>query len=86
MLLAGEAEIVAAMRLLWDRLKLVVEPSGAVTLAALLRARDRFAGQRIGVILSGGNVDLDVLPWQDARHRDGLAALGPAFQLPGQSA
>jgi threonine dehydratase len=85
-LLADEAAIVAAMRLLWERLKLVVEPSAAVTLAALLRERERLAGKRIGVILSGGNVDLDVLPWQDPRYREGLAALGPAFRIPGQTA
>jgi len=62
-LLASDAEIVAAMRLIWERLKLVVEPSSAVTLAAILRQRERFSGQRVGVILSGGNVDLDQLPW-----------------------
>jgi threonine dehydratase len=62
-LLASEAEIVAAMRLLWERLKQVVEPSGAVALAAVLRDPDRFRGRRVGVILSGGNVDLDGLPW-----------------------
>lgn len=63
MLLASEAEIIAAMRLLWDRLKQVVEPSAAVPLAAILRHGARFRGQRVGVILSGGNVDLDALPW-----------------------
>ncbi|MFN3964270.1 MAG: pyridoxal-phosphate dependent enzyme [Silanimonas lenta] len=68
-LLASDAETVAAMRLLWERLKLVVEPSGAVPLAALLRHRERFAGLRVGIILSGGNVDLDALP--------GLLALAP---------
>ncbi|WP_147653218.1 pyridoxal-phosphate dependent enzyme [Vulcaniibacterium gelatinicum] len=57
-----DAETVAAMRLLWTRLKLVVEPSSAVVLAALHKHRERFAGQRVGVILSGGNVDLDALP------------------------
>jgi threonine dehydratase len=62
-LLASEAEIVAAMRLLFARLKLVVEPSGAVPLAAVLRDRERVAGRRVGVILSGGNVDLDRLPF-----------------------
>jgi threonine dehydratase len=55
----GEADIVAAQRLLWQRLKLVVEPSGAVPLAGLLQAvaadRDRYAHTRVGVILSGGN-------------------------------
>ena len=62
-LLASEEEIVAAMRLLWERLKIVVEPSSAVAFAAVLRERGRFAGQRVGIVLSGGNLDLDALPW-----------------------
>jgi threonine dehydratase len=41
----------------------VVEPSSATVLAALLRYPDRFAGRRVGVVLTGGNVDLDALPW-----------------------
>jgi threonine dehydratase len=53
----------AAMRLLWQRGKQVVEPSSAIALAAVLQQRERFAGLRVGVILSGGNVDLDALPW-----------------------
>lgn len=65
-LLASEAEIVAAMRLMFERLKLVVEPSCAVPLAVILRHREQFAGRRVGVIVSGGNVDLDRLPWQAA--------------------
>ena len=56
--LAGEAEILEAMRLLWERAKLMVEPSGAVPLAVLLAHRLPLAGKRVGVILSGGNVDL----------------------------
>ncbi|MFZ5637759.1 MAG: pyridoxal-phosphate dependent enzyme [Pseudomonadota bacterium] len=59
-----DADTVAAMRLLWERLKLVVEPSGAIAFAAVLRHRERFAGRRVGIVLSGGNVDLDRLPWQ----------------------
>jgi threonine dehydratase len=59
-----DIETLAAMRLLWQCLKLLVEPSSAVALAAILQQRDRFAGQRIGVVLSGGNVDLDALPWE----------------------
>ena len=51
----------AAMKLLWQRLKQVVEPSSAIVLAALLRERGRFAGQRVGLLLSGGNVDLDAV-------------------------
>jgi threonine dehydratase len=62
-LLASEAEIVAAMRLIWDRMKLIVEPSCAVPLAIVLRHPEQFRGKRVGVILSGGNVDLDALPW-----------------------
>ena len=62
-LLASDAETIVAMRLIWERLKIVVEPSSAVALAAILRHHERFAGQRVGVILSGGNVDLDHLPW-----------------------
>ena len=58
-----DAQTRVAMRLLWERLKLVVEPSAATVLAAVLRHRERFAGQRLGLILSGGNVDLDALPW-----------------------
>ena len=54
----SEGEIVSAMRWLWSRAKLVVEPSGAVSLAGLLQASDEFRGGRVGVILSGGNVDL----------------------------
>lgn len=54
---------VAAMRLLWQRLKLVVEPSSAIVLAAILQYPQHFADRRVGVILSGGNVDLDALPW-----------------------
>ncbi len=56
--------IVGAMRLLWERMKIVVEPSAAVPLAALLAGEIDVAGKRVGIILSGGNVDLDRLPWQ----------------------
>jgi threonine dehydratase len=62
--LASEAEIIAAMRLLWQELKLVAEPSSAVALAVLLKQPERWRGQRIGIVLSGGNVDLDALPWR----------------------
>ena len=63
-LTVSEAAIIAAMRLVWERMKLVVEASAAVPVAVALQHRDRFAGQRVGVILSGGNVDLDRLPWR----------------------
>lgn len=62
-LLVAETDIVETMRLIWERMKIVIEPSCAVPVAALLRHADRFAGQRIGVILTGGNVDLRKLPW-----------------------
>ncbi|MGI8560312.1 MAG: pyridoxal-phosphate dependent enzyme [Luteimonas sp.] len=58
-----DADTVAAMRLLMQRTKQLVEPSSAIVLAAILAQRERFAGLRVGVILSGGNVDLDALPW-----------------------
>jgi threonine dehydratase len=56
--------IVRAMRQLWEVLKIVVEPSGAVSYAALLEPRNALAGARIGLIVSGGNLDLDRLPWR----------------------
>lgn len=59
----SEASIVAAMRLVWEVLKIVIEPSSAVPLAALLDRRIDLAGGRVGIILTGGNVDLDMLPW-----------------------
>ena len=62
-LTASEEEIVDAMKLTWKRLKIVMEPSSAVPLAAILKNRDAFAGKRVGVIITGGNVDLDKLPW-----------------------
>lgn len=60
----SDAETIAAMRLIFERMKIVVEPSSAVVLAAILRHRDHFAGRRVGAILSGGNVDLDAMPWR----------------------
>jgi threonine dehydratase len=59
----SEEEIVAAMRLVWEVLKIVIEPSSAVPVAAILSGRMPLAGKRVGVILTGGNVDLDELPW-----------------------
>ncbi|MBO3098142.1 pyridoxal-phosphate dependent enzyme [Gelidibacter pelagius] len=56
-----EEEIVKAMRLLWERLKIVVEPSSAVAFAAVLKNKAYFKGKKVGIILSGGNVDLDTL-------------------------
>jgi threonine dehydratase len=62
-LLATEQEIIDAMRLIWGRMKIVMEPSSAVPLATILKNPDVFAGKRVGVIITGGNVDLDKLPW-----------------------
>jgi threonine dehydratase len=62
----SEDAIVAAMRLVWEIMKIVIEPSAAVPVAALLGRALGGEGRRIGVILSGGNVDLDRLPWQRA--------------------
>lgn len=60
---ADEDEIIAAMRLTWQRMKMVMEPSSAVPLAVILKNKNAFKGKRIGVIVTGGNVDLDALPW-----------------------
>jgi threonine dehydratase len=57
----SEGEIIDAMRFVWERIKIVVEPSGAVPIAALLTAKLDVRGRRVGVIVSGGNVDLE--PW-----------------------
>jgi threonine dehydratase len=66
-LTASEQEIIDAMRLIWKRMKIVMEPSSAVPLAAILKNPDIFAGQRVGIIITGGNVDLDRLPWQEGQ-------------------
>ncbi len=60
----SEDAIVAAMRLTWERMKIVIEPSCAVPLACMMEGSLDVKGQRVGVILTGGNVDLDRLPWQ----------------------
>jgi threonine dehydratase len=62
-LTASEDEIVDAMKLTWARMKIVIEPSCAVPLAVILKNKHLFAGKRTGVIITGGNVDLDRLPW-----------------------
>lgn len=59
----SEEEIVAAMRLIWERMKIIVEPSSSVPLAAILQQKERFEGKKIGLILSGGNVDVESLPF-----------------------
>lgn len=58
-LTTNDKEIIDTMRLIWERMKIIVEPSCAVPLAALLKNKDKFNGKRVGIILSGGNVDLE---------------------------
>ncbi len=55
----SDSEIISAMRLIWERMKIIVEPSCAVPLAAVLKSKEKFSGMRIGIILTGGNVDLE---------------------------
>ena len=57
-ILVTEQEILDSMRILWERMKLVVEPSGAVSLAGLLKMSEELSDCKIGVIISGGNIDL----------------------------
>ena len=59
----SELSIIQAMRLVWERMKIIIEPSSAVPIAALLENKFDYKGQKIGIILSGGNVDLEKLPW-----------------------
>ena len=58
-----EEEIVEAMQLIWERMKIIVEPSAAVTLAAVLKSKQEFKNKKVGMVLSGGNVDLKKLPF-----------------------
>jgi threonine dehydratase len=59
----SEDAIVASMRIIWERMKIIIEPSAAVPFGALLDRKIDVTGKRVGIILSGGNVDLDKLPW-----------------------
>jgi len=59
----SEEEIKSALRLIWERMKIIVEPSSAVALAAVIKEKDRFKNKNIGIIISGGNVDLNRLPF-----------------------
>lgn len=60
---ASETDIIDAMKLTWRHLRIVMEPSSAVPMAIILKNKERFAGKRVGVVITGGNVDLDRLPW-----------------------
>ena len=61
--ICSEATIVTAMKLTWERMKIIIEPSSAVPLGAILDGNIDVKGKRVGIIISGGNVDLDKLPW-----------------------
>lgn len=62
-LTASEETIISAMKLIWERMKIVVEPSAAVPLAVIMEQPARFSGKKVALIVSGGNTDLDNLPW-----------------------
>lgn len=62
-LTVSEDSIIEAMRLIWTRMKIIVEPSSAVALAAILSNKEKFRNKKTGIIISGGNVDIDHLPW-----------------------
>ena len=59
----SENEIKEALKLIWERMKIIVEPSSAVPLAAILKEKERFKNKKVGIIISGGNVDLSKLPF-----------------------
>jgi len=59
----SEEAIISAMRMIWETMKIVIEPSAAVPYAAIAEGKIDIAGKRVGIILTGGNVDLDALPW-----------------------
>lgn len=61
----SENEIIEAMRFVWERMKIIIEPSAALPLAALLSSKSHFKGASVGLIISGGNVDLNKIPWLD---------------------
>lgn len=62
-LTVDEASIISATRYIWERMNIIVEPSSAVPLATLLHHKELFKNKKVGIIISGGNVDLDTLPW-----------------------
>ena len=58
-----EEEIIDAMRLIWERMKIIIEPSSAVAFAALLKNKEDYKNKNVGIIISGGNVDVTNLPF-----------------------
>ncbi len=67
----NDTEIIKAMRIIWERMKIIIEPSSAVPFAALIKNKEYFKGKTVGIILSGGNVDLDNLPFSDSYYGKG---------------
>ena len=65
----SEEAIVSAMRTIWETMKIVIEPSSAVPYAAIQESKIDVGGKRVGIILTGGNIDLDSLPWNSGRDR-----------------
>ena len=65
----NEDAIISAMRTIWETMKIVIEPSAAVPYAAIQESKIDVCGQAVGIILTGGNVDLDALPWDCGRDR-----------------
>src|SRR5213596_3228947 len=63
----SEQAIVSAMRTIWETMKIVIEPSAAVPYAAVIKNKIAIEGKRVGIILTGGNLDLDALPWMEGR-------------------
>lgn len=59
----SEESIVSAMRFIWERMNIIIEPSSAVPVAALMDGKVDISGKKVGIILTGGNIDLDHLPW-----------------------
>ena len=59
----SEEEIINSMQMIWERMKIIIEPSCAISLAAIIKNREMFEGKKVGLIMSGGNVDLSQLPW-----------------------
>ena len=60
----SEEGIIKSMRMVWERMKIIIEPSSAVPLGSILEQKTEVRGKRVVIILSGGNVDLDRLPWE----------------------
>tara|TARA_B100001758_G_scaffold247805_1_gene267409 strand:- start:5217 stop:6161 length:945 start_codon:yes stop_codon:yes gene_type:complete len=60
-----EEEIIDSMKLIWETMKIIVEPSCAITLAAVFNNKNMFKGMKVGLVISGGNVDLENLPWEN---------------------